>query len=81
MGPWNYSRFPKGEIGTNAANDPTETGEISTPEAAFQIPPGSPIPAAWSNTIGNALGPGGKTNTSPATPTGVTSESTYAANS
>lgn len=76
----NYSRFKPGELGTNEQNDPTQTGETSTPENTFQIPPGNPIPTAWALNTGNLLGPGGKTNTAPTTPSGVLSEQQFAAN-
>ena len=83
-GPWNYSRFKPGELGTNEQNDPTERGTVSTPEAQFQIPPGQVIPTAWASNTGNLLGPGatGKTNAAPTiAPGGPQSESAYAANS
>ena len=77
----NYSRFKAGEVGTNEQNDPTQTGIVSTPETQFPVPPGNPIPTAWAMNTGNLLGPGGKTNAPPPTPTGVTSEQSFAANS
>lgn len=83
-GPWNYSRFKAGELGTNEQNDPTETGEVSIPEATFQIPPGQIVPMAWSANTGNLLGPGANNKTNAAPPIaagGPQSESTYAANS
>jgi hypothetical protein len=79
-GALNYSRFPPGEVGTTVNGTP-ETGTHSTPEAQFPIPPGSPAPTAWLSNLGNLLGPGGKTNAAPSTPSGVSSESQYAANS
>jgi hypothetical protein len=58
-----YSRFATGEVGDNE-NNATQTGISPQAEAQFAIAPGNPIPPAFSTSIGNLLGPGGKPNPS-----------------